>query len=169
MALLKDGRIVPDPFQAVGDADPLPEQGAVLVALARWHAERPLLLARPDPVGVRLTSSQTAGEIADDLAHLALVALDLPKFRDGRAFSTARGLRERYRYTGEIRAVGHIIPDQYLFLVRCGVDTVSVPDQTSEAVWREALGAFTVAYQPAITGDTPLSLLRRRLAPGGTA
>jgi len=169
MALVKDGRLVPDPFRSVADDEPLPAGAAVLVSLERWRENRTVLLARAEPLGVRLKSHQLAGELAADLPHLALIALEFPKFRDGRAFSTARELRERYHFPGEIQAVGHIIPDQYLFLVRAGVTSVSIPDGADPAPWRAALGEFSVAYQPGIAGDAPLSLLRRRLLIGEPA
>jgi uncharacterized protein (DUF934 family) len=115
------------------------------------------------PLGVRLQSHELADDIADDLPRLGLIAVSFPKFRDGRAFSTVRALRERYAYQGEIRAAGHILPDQYLFLTRLGVDTVEIPDATDFAVWEAALGEITIAYQPANGNDLRLSLLRRRI------
>ena len=69
-----------------------------------------------------------------------------------------------YGYTGELRATGHILPDQYVFLLRCGFDTVTVPETTDPKRWAEALGQYHIAYQAAITDDKPLSLLRRHVA-----
>ncbi|WP_404326375.1 DUF934 domain-containing protein [Aerophototrophica crusticola] len=112
---------------------------------------------------MKLKSNQLAPELADDLGALALVAVELPKFRDGRAFSTARELRERFKFTGEVRATGHIIPDQYLFLTRVGVDTVEVPADRAGPAWEHALAEISVAYQPAQDDAQPLSLLRRHV------
>jgi uncharacterized protein (DUF934 family) len=95
-----------------------------------------------------------------------LVAIRFPKFRDGRGFTLARTLRERYGFTGEIRALGHVLPDQHLFLLRCGFSSVAVPDDADLAVWTAAIGRFHVAYQPALAEKAPLSLLRRRLGGG---
>ena len=84
-------------------------------------------------------------------------------FRDGRGFTLARTLRERHDYRGEIRAVGHILPDQYLFLLRCGVDTVALPTGTDLAPWHAARSQFSIAYQASADSALPVSPLRRAL------
>lgn len=169
MALIRNDDLSEDDFRTLADDEALPGKGGVIVSLARWQKDRDALLGRKGPLGVRLKSDESPEAIADDLGRLALVALEFPKFRDGRAFTLARELRERHGYDREIRATGHIIPDQYLFLVRAGVNTVEVPSDRDIAAWRLALEQFTVAYQPGVVGDTPLSLLRRRLSLGGAA
>ncbi len=161
--LLKDGQTIANIWTAEGgDGEPLPD-GPVIVSLDRWIKDRESLVARNSPVGVRLKSAERAEAIAADLDRLALVALEFPKFRDGRAFSTARELRERYGFTGEIRAVGHIIPDQYQFLMRTGFTTVEIPDSANPAHWRHALEEISVAYQGGLSDDTPLAGLRRKV------
>jgi uncharacterized protein (DUF934 family) len=160
MALLKDGRPAPqaenDAWTHVADDAPVPANGAVTVSLARWTREREALAGRSAPLGVRLGSADLADSVAADLGRFALVAVDFPKFRDGRGFSTARALREHHGYTGEIRAIGHVLPDQYQLLRRCGFDSVAVPQGAA------------VAYQGAVGDDAePLSLLRRRFAKAG--
>ena len=161
--LLKDGAVAENPWQTVADdAETIPD-GPVILGLARWRCDGALLSARNTPLGVRLKSDQLADEIAPDLDRFALVALEFPVFRDGRAFSTARELREHYGFTGDIRALGHILPDQYQFLVRTGFTSVEVADTANLASWRQALTEITVAYQAAQTDDTPLSNLRRRI------
>ncbi|CAK0750344.1 Oxidoreductase [Azospirillaceae bacterium] len=161
--LLKDGQPADDTWTTVDDdAKALPE-GPVIVGLARWHRDRALLTARNTPLGIRLKSQEGAEEIAADLDRFTLVALEFPKYRDGRAFTTARALREYHGYGGEIRAVGHTIPDQYLFLVRTGFTSVEVDDGANLASWRQALTEFSIAYQHDRTAAAPLSGLRRRL------
>jgi uncharacterized protein (DUF934 family) len=164
--LLKDGQPVGDSWTHLDDAAGAVPEGPVIVSLDRWRRDRAALITRNTPVGVRLKSNQLAPEIAADLARFALVALEFPRFRDGRAFSTARELREHHGYTGEIRAFGHILPDQYQFLVRTGFTTVELPDGAGLASWRHALAEIDVAYQAGVAGDAPLSLLRRKLATG---
>ncbi|MFV3077350.1 DUF934 domain-containing protein [Niveispirillum fermenti] len=163
MPVLDRGLPIDDRWTDLADDQPLPADGAVIVSLERWRTDREALTSRGAAVGVRLKSSQLATEIAGDLGSLSLVALELPKFRDGRAFSAARELRERFGYKGEIRAFGHIIPDQYLFLTRVGVDTVVVPEDKAGPAWAQALKEMSIAYQPALEPDAPVSLLRRHL------
>ena len=152
MPLIKDGRLVDDPWQSVADDAPLPADGPVIVTLARWQAERDALLARGAPLGVRLESKHPAGQIAADLGHFALVALEFPMFRDGRAYSTARLLRERHGFKGEVRAVGNVLRDQFLFMHRCGFDAFEVKDARALEAWRDAMAEISVFYQPTADG-----------------
>ncbi|HYE51238.1 MAG TPA: DUF934 domain-containing protein [Azospirillaceae bacterium] len=168
MPLIENGRPVEDEFTAVADDAVLPD-GPAIVSLERWRAERETLLGRNQPTGVRLKSSQLAPEIAPDLDRVALVAVEFPKFRDGRGFSTARELRERYGYTGPIRAVGHTIADQYQMLLRCGFTQVEAPADRDLSAWEAALTKVTVAYQPSVQEDRHLSLLRRHIRTGDAA
>ena len=164
MALgLKDGAVVEDGWQAIPDESGALPEGPVIVGLARWRNERAALLTRNTPLGVRLKSDQLAGEIAADLDRFALVVLEFPVFRDGRPFSTARELRERYGYAGDIRAAGHVLPDQAQFLARIGFTTVDLADSANRESWRQALGEISIAYQTAVAEDSPLSNLRRRI------
>ncbi|MBJ7417036.1 MAG: DUF934 domain-containing protein [Niveispirillum sp.] len=163
MPVLDRGLPIDDRWTDLADDQDIPAEGAVIVSLERWRTERDALTSRRDAVGVRLKSNQLATEIADDLGSLSLVALEFPKFRDGRAFSAARELRERFDYKGEIRAFGHIIPDQYLFLTRVGVDTVVVPADRVGPAWAHALKEISVAFQPALGSEEGTSLLRRHL------
>jgi uncharacterized protein (DUF934 family) len=164
MALLDAGKSVEDGWAKVEDGEPLPEGQPALVSLARFQSDGEALAGRNAPLGVLLPSNTKPEAIADLLDRVMLVAIQFPVSKDGRGFTIARALRERYRYTGEIRAVGHTLPDQYVHLLRCGFTTVETPEGTNPARWTEALGFYDIAYQPAITDDPPLSLLRRHLA-----
>ena len=167
--LLKDGAVAENPWISVGDDDAAVPDGPVIVGLARWRRDRAALSARNTPLGLRLKSDQLAGEIADSLDRFALVALEFPVFRDGRAFSTARELRERHGFSGEIRALGHLLPDQFQFLVRTGFSSVEVAEGANLASWRHALGEISIAYQAGVGEESPLSNLRRRAAPSQPA
>ncbi len=160
MPLLKGGRIVDDPWTAVDDDMGLPESGAI-VSLERWQAEREQLQARNAPLGVRLGSDQPPSLIADDLERFGVVALDFPTFKDGRAFSYARMLRERYKYAGEVRAVGEVLRDQFLYMHRCGFDAFEVASDKAEADWRAALAEIDVFYQTGADGGPSITKLRR--------
>lgn len=150
-ALIRQGEIVDDPYAAPGDEDPLPPAGAVLVSLARWQSDRQELLGRADPLGVRLKSDESPELVADDLDRLSLVALEFPRFRDGRAYSYARILRERYGFDGEIRAVGDVLMEQLHFMLRTGFDAFELDSADPLGEFLTAKAEFSVWYQP--TGD----------------
>ncbi len=162
MPLLKDGKLIDDPWVHVADEVAIPASGPVIVGLKRWREERESLIKRKDPVGVRLQSDHTAGDVADDLEHLGVVALAFPVFKDGRAYSNARRLRERHGYTGEIRAIGNVLRDQYLFMRRCGFDALEVKEGETEKDWQKATNAITAAYQPAADDRETILNLRQR-------
>ena len=162
MPLLRSGKIVEDPFTRVEGSDELPAEGAVLVDLSRWQAERDALIARNSPIGVQLEAGEPPSVIADDLGHLSLVALTFPAFTDGRAFSYARLLRERYGYEGEVRAVGDVLIEQLHFMHRSGFDSFEMASDDAAAEWATAQADMKVWYQP--TGDkrSTATQLRRR-------
>ncbi len=162
MPLLKGGKLINDPWTHVADEVAVPASGAVIVGLKRWRDERKTLLKRADPVGVRLQSDHTAGDVAKDLEHLGVIALAFPVFKDGRAYTNARRLRERYGYKGEIRAIGNVLRDQYLFMLRCGFDALEVKEGETEQDWEKATQAFSVFYQPAADGQATALSLRHK-------
>lgn len=149
MPLIKDRSVVADSWTHVGDDEALPGEGGVIVSLARWQAEREQLDGRNAPLGIRLNSDQRPEKIASDLDRFDVVALDFPTFKDGRAYSAAYLLRERYRYTGELRAVGEVLRDQLQFMLRCGFDAF---EYTGGTAANEAVAAFDeigIVYQTA--------------------
>jgi uncharacterized protein (DUF934 family) len=163
MKLIRNGTFVEDDFITVGDGDQLPD-GAAIVSLERWQAERETLRARNAPIGVRLQSGQEPGAIADDLDRIDLVALEFPVYRNGRAYSYARILRERYGFKGEVRAVGNVLRDQFQFMIRCGFDALEVTDNITPEIWAENAGSFSLFYQPSADGKETVLSLRQRLA-----
>ena len=162
MPLIRNGDLVADRFRALSDEAPLPEGEAVIVSLARWTAERETLTTRNAPVGVLLKSCEGPAVLAPDLDHIALIAIEFPGFRDGRGFSYAHRLRRQYGFTGELRAVGHILPDQAQFLIRCGFDSIEVKDNAKLSDWQRGLTEITVWYQPAADARTTVLALRGR-------
>jgi uncharacterized protein (DUF934 family) len=161
MALIKDNRLVEDEFVDATRSDSIPSTGAVLVSLEQWQAERESLLTRGEPLGVRLRSDQSPELIADDLPRLTLVALEFPQFRDGRAYSYARLLRERYGFRGELRAVGDVLMEQLHFMIRVGFDAFELRDGGDPLeAFRAALTDYSVWYQP--TGDGRATALQLR-------
>lgn len=168
MPLIKNGAAVQDPwFAATTEAD-LDRSGPLLVPLDLWQAHRARLIGRVGPLGVRLASAESPALVADDLDRLDLIALEFPKFTDGRAYSYARLLRERFGFTGEVRAVGHVLRDQIAFLLRCGFDALEVDDRAA-AGWETATTAFSAWYQPATDTDAAIPARRRTAVPARTS
>ncbi len=160
MPLLKSGRRVVDPWTRVRADEPIPADGPVLVDLERWKAERASLLSRGTPLGVLLQCGTSAEEIAEDLGRLDLVALEFPKFSDGRPYSTARVLRERFGFEGELRAVGDVLLEQLHFMDRAGFDAFEIESEHAERDWQIAMADMSVWYQP--TADRrPTAIVRR--------
>jgi uncharacterized protein (DUF934 family) len=149
-----------DVWVRAGDGDPLPESAPALVSLARWQSERGDLARRNVAVGVRLASDETLEGLTGDLERLDLIALDFPNFNDGRHFTTARLLRERYGFRGEIRATGQVLRDQLFAMARCGFDSFELqPHQDAEAAHR-AFREISVVFQPAADGRLAARAIR---------
>ena len=159
MPLIKNGAFDEDVFTTVADDAPLPEGGAV-VSLARFTAERDALLARNAPLGVRLKSSESPEALGEDVHRLSLIALEFPVFRDGRAFSWSRMLRERLKFTGEIRGTGHFLYDQIAYMHRTGFDAFDAPESFTLEQYNRALNEMTNVYQPSADGKKTICQLR---------
>ncbi|MDB5734970.1 MAG: hypothetical protein JWP16_2157 [Alphaproteobacteria bacterium] len=157
--LIKSGAYSADAFTPVADDAALPE-GAVIVSLARFEKDREHLLERNTPIGVRLKSDENPERLGDAVNRLSLVALEFPKFRDGRAFSWARILRTRLNFTGEIRAVGDFLYDQVNYQHRTGFDAWEVPDNFTIEMFNRALAEMTNVYQPSADGKPTIRDLR---------
>lgn len=151
MHIIKDGQIVANSWRHLADED---EAGgdSFTVSVDRWRRERTALLNRAGPVGVRLSGADKPEDLGADLVRVPLIVLEFSSLRDGRSFSHARLLRERYGYTGEIRARGGFIRDQMFFLSRVGVNAFEFADERSLAAALPALSDFSVVYQHA-AGD----------------
>jgi uncharacterized protein (DUF934 family) len=162
MALIRRGELVDDPYARIAPGDALPAEGAVLVSLSSWQEDRASLLERNDPVGVLLQSDQSPELIADDLDRISLVALEFPQFRDGRAYSYARMLRERYGFDGEIRAVGDVLMEQLHFMLRTGFDAFEIEGDDPLGQLETAIADFSVWYQPTGDGRRTAVQLRHR-------
>ena len=176
MAILKHGALQPNDWLTVADDAALPEGKPAVVSLDRWLKERDTLIGRPGdnraPLGVRLRSDQSPIAIAEDLKRLSLIVLEFPKFTDGRGYSHARALRQRLGYKGELRAVGNVLRDQYLFMDRCGIDSIELADDANVTGYLESLGEFSIWYQPAADQRPTVRALRsakRAEQTGGSA
>jgi uncharacterized protein (DUF934 family) len=153
---LSDGvfSLVENPFTNVADDQVLP-LGDVIVSLTRFQTDGEALLGEGRQVGVRLASDEEVEALAYDLPRIAVVALDYPKYRDGRAFTSARVLRERLNFKGEVRAVGDVLRTQAGFMVRCGFTAFEPADGSTVEDWERAAQRFRHVYQSASDGRPP--------------
>ena len=129
MPLVNGGKIADDSFVKLAVDTPLPEGGDILVPAERFVGEADVLLKRAGKVGVIWPNNRDIDELVPYLGKVATVALVFPTFRDGRAYSQARLLRERYNYRGDLRATGQILRDQFVFMLRAGFDSFEVKKQ----------------------------------------
>jgi uncharacterized protein (DUF934 family) len=143
-----------DQWITLSDEAPAAGDGAIVVSLKRWLAERETLSLREAPVGVALEAGADAQAHLAELANRPLVALAFAKFADGRSFSYARLLRDRHGFHGELRAVGDVLIDEIPLMLRCGFDTFEVTDApTLRALEAGRLPGPPIHYQPSSAED----------------
>lgn len=171
--LITDSQIVTDSWLPLEDdrddglrAVPVPESARLIVPLAVWQLRRGELLERPGELGLKLHADSPLEGIAPDLARFSLIAVHIARFGDGRGLSLARLLRERYRFGGELRAVGEVLIDQLSDMRRCGFNAFQLRlDQDLDKAL-SALRPFSESYQS--SADCPLPLFKRRASLLGT-
>jgi uncharacterized protein (DUF934 family) len=140
--------------------------GPLLVPISVWKAKKSCLIAREyehgTPLGIWLSSGDDVAEIANDIDDFTVIAVHFPKAADGRGFSTARLLRERHGYDGELRAFGDIGRDQLFYLKRVGFDAFVIGEGRSAEEALAAFDDFPEVYQAST--EQPDPLFRRRVA-----
>lgn len=165
--LIKNAKIAVDSWQRLeragdGSLAAVPAAGDIIVPLVLWQAMAGELLARGGRLGLWLDNADDPALIADSLDAFSLIAVHFPQFTDGRGYSTARLLRERYGWKGELRAIGDIQRDQLFYLSRCGFDAFALNDGLNAKAALSAFKDFTEAYQTSV--ERPMPLFRRRVA-----
>ena len=161
MPLVKGEKITDDTFVHVADDAEIPADGAILISSARFLENAEALSQRAGRTGVIWPNSRDVDDLVPWLDRLAVVALVFPTFRDGRAYSQARLLRERFNYRGELRATGQVLRDQFLFMLRAGFDAFEVKKPADAEAFANTVKRYSVFYQP--TGDGRMTTLHRRM------
>jgi uncharacterized protein (DUF934 family) len=161
MPLVKQGRIITDAFAHVPDWAELPGDGAILISAARFLEDPEAFSRRTGKTGVIWPNNRDLDDLVPYLDRLAVVALVFPSFRDGRAYSQARLLRERHGYDGELRATGQVLRDQFVFMQRAGFDAFEVKKESDAEAFAATVKRYSVFYQP--TGDGRVTALNRRM------
>jgi uncharacterized protein (DUF934 family) len=149
MQIIKDNQITNDAWEYKPDDTDLGD-GDVTISLARLQQNGDELKNRNGKLGVRITPADSTDVIADYLPNLALVELYFPELADGRLFSHAWLLRNRYDYTGEIRATGQFLPDQVFYLSRVGVNSFYPRNKADLSATLAGLNDFSVNYQSSV-------------------
>lgn len=163
--IIKDGKWVNDPWILLRgeiSSDLLESHAGrdIIVPLEDWLQQQPPLKRHDGQIGVWLASHEVPGQLGDDITRLPVIGIDFPAFKDGRGFTSARELRERFRYEGEIRAIGDVLRDQLFYMMRCGINAFALRDDQDPEACLAALQDFRDSYQPRT--DQPLPLFRRR-------
>ncbi|MDY0206890.1 MAG: DUF934 domain-containing protein [Pseudomonas sp.] len=163
-AIIKNNQVIDDHWTLLSVDTQLQEAldtEHAIIPLALWQAHKSELQA-VSPLGIWLEAGQAIEDISDDFAHFAVIALNFPGCNDGRHFSSARLLRERYAYSGEVRAIGDVLRDQLFFMQRCGFDAYVIRADRCPIDALKSLTELSVTYQAA--HDQSLPLYRRRSA-----
>jgi len=126
-----------------------------IIPLKVWLAQRSSLLQRKD-IAVWFASDEQAKDLQDDIAHFGLIAVDFPKFADGRGYSIAYNLRARYGFTGELRAIGDVLRDQLFYMQRVGFNAFATREDKNIHDALKGLSDFSEAYQTSWDQKNPL-------------
>ncbi|MES2353084.1 MAG: DUF934 domain-containing protein [Pseudomonadota bacterium] len=167
--IIKDKQIVEDQWLTIklgaeGASPEIPVAGNIIVPLKLWLAKKAELQQRQGQTGVWLDSNEEPAPLADDLPNLPLIAINFPQFADGRGYSIARLLRERFGFKGEMRAIGDVLRDQIFYMHRCGFNAFEVRADKSIEDALTAFNDFSDGYQTSV--DQPVPYFRRRLSGG---
>ena len=162
--IIKNSSIVDDDWTVLRlDEGGMPDNvvvapGKVIVPLKVWQAQRDVLRSRA-ALGVWLASDERAEELQSDIENFTVIAVDFPKFADGRGYSIAYHLRVRLGYRGELRAIGDVLRDQMFYMQRVGFDAFAARTDKDAREALKGLGDFSHAYQA--SSDQRLPLFRR--------
>lgn len=158
--LVREGaRVARDPWVFLADDAPIPEGADIVVSVARYKADLNVL-THAGRIGVLVKPEDAVEDIGADAMLFTLIVVQFPAFRDGRGLTTARLLRERYGYAGELRASGDVLEDQLYFMLRCGFDAFEIVAADPEAAYARAARTFSQVYQPAADKRAPAFRLR---------
>lgn len=158
--LIKDNRVVDDSWTILADDTQSLPDGDLLLSYAQWQTFSNQIEAHKGNVGVVIEGNAEIEDIIEPLLNLPLIAINFPKFADGRGFSVASLLRDRYNYRGEIRAVGGFIRDQLYLLNRCGFNAFKFAEDIDLSEAAKSLEDFSETYQ--VSADQENPLFRRR-------
>ncbi len=164
MQIIKDRQLVEDNWKmldAETSVDTLPDSN-IIVTLDFWLTNKEALAKHKQKTGISLAPDEPIEKIASDLDKLALIVLQFPAFRDGRAYSQARKLRLHHHYQGEIRATGNVLRDQMAYMERVGINSLEVDEKQNATDALNAFEEISIKYQA--SSDEALPFYKRRSA-----
>ncbi|WP_423068197.1 phosphoadenylyl-sulfate reductase [Devosia sp. CN2-171] len=155
--LFKDGKFIADPFHPWAEGDDAGSVSYKHIPLAVFLENRDAVLANPHPVGLLVSPGDNVDLVKDDLDLFPSIAINFPAYTDGRGYSSARLIVERYGYKGEVRAVGDVLHDQISHMRRCGITAFVVKHEpTKKALEAGKLATVDIFYQPVGLTEVPL-------------
>jgi len=156
MSLFKDGAFCADPWRRLAETEEVPQDGQVILTSDQWLSHQATLQSANSQLGLFIPAGILLAQLNIDFSRFSLIALDFPKYVDGRAYSMARQLRDGYKFTGELRATGDVLFDQLQLMMRCGFDSFEISDASTIKLLEAAHQApMTHFYQPAIGREIP--------------
>ena len=158
--ILKDTQVVSDNWILLDENAESILAGDILLSYQQWQNLADYLSNHSGRIGIWLEGHAEIEQIIEPLLNLPLIAINFPKFADGRGFSAARLIKERYNYAGELRAIGGFIRDQLYLLNRCGFNAFQFADENELSDAAESLKDFSENYQVSVDQENPL--FRRR-------
>lgn len=163
MRVIKKKSVIDDDWYLIRELDsssPEPE-GSVILPFSYWQVNRDILLKSKKKHAIWIDGSVETESLVDDLESFIMIALDFPVFKDGRSYSHARILRERYAYKGELRAIGDVLQDQLFFMYRCGIDSFQLRDDKDIKKALKSFEDFSICYQAAADDHVPIFRQRK--------
>ena len=162
MRVIKDNNVIDDGWTWLSsiDAESVLPAGHIIVPLKYWRENHESLSARKGEIAVCLNGDDSPHDIVEHLQEFPLIALEFPAFKDGRCYSHARLLRDRYQYQGDLRAVGDVLRDQLFYMKRCGVSSFAVREDKDIEDALNGLKDFSISYQTAADGNLPIEKRR---------
>ena len=159
--IIVDKKIIQDDWTIVAD-DSLLTDAKEVISFSRWNSaegtDKDSLIAKRDAgtLGIQMNAGDTADLLANECQKFALINVDFPKFADGRGYSTARLLRERYGFSGQLRSVGDVLFDQLFFMMRCGFNAMAMRDDQDLDLAIKGFETFSNPYQGDVNDTRPL-------------
>ena len=158
MRVIKDKTVIEDSWELVRELEDITAipQRDIILPFRLWQQHREALLQQNRRHAVWIDGDIDTEELLEDLSQFDLIGLDFPAFKDGRSYSHARLLKQRYDYKGELRAVGDVLCDQLFFMLRCGIDSFQLREDKNVSEALDGFNSFTVCYQAAADDALPI-------------